>query len=67
VQRSARHVVLLALLLCIGGMCALDAASIFDPPGGPPRQGLQTCLVLAALVVANVLLTGMACHDAVLA
>lgn len=58
--------VLLALLLCIG-TCALDAASIFDPPGEPPRQGLQTCLVLAALVVTNVLLTGMACHDAVLA
>jgi hypothetical protein len=59
--------ILLALLLAIGVVCAVDARRIFDPPGGPPRQGLATCQVLAALVAGNVLLTGLACRDALLA
>ena len=55
---------LLIMLLVIGVLCAVDAYSIFDPAGGQARQGLKTCSVMAILVTCNVLLTGMACHDA---
>jgi len=49
---------LLCLLLAVGGLCAVSIWA------DGQRRGLATCWVMAVLVAGNLLLTGMACHDA---
>ena len=59
--------ILVSMLAALCGFCALDARSLLDPSVESERRGLSTCRVLVMLVGCNVLLTGMACHDARLA
>jgi len=58
---------LLGMVLCFDGLCAVDARRMFDPPGRPPQHGVRTCWVLGLLAAGNLALTVMACHDALVA